>query len=82
MVNSQDGKIPNGDANSSLTEAEGSLRDILQIAVLHRWTILLSTVFVLATAFIYILRLRQSSEVSRDYMSSKPAPESSMNMKE
>ncbi len=56
MMNSHDGTIPNGDANSGLPQAEGSLHDILQIAVRHRWTILLTTAFVLAAAFVYILK--------------------------
>jgi len=56
MVNSHDGTIPNGDANSASSQAEGSLHDILQIAVRHRWTILLTTAFVLVAAFVYILK--------------------------
>jgi capsular exopolysaccharide synthesis family protein len=56
MVHSHDGTISNGEANSALTQEEGSLHDILQIAVRHRWTILLTTSFVLAAAFVYILK--------------------------
>jgi len=56
MVNSHDSTIPNGDANSALPQSEGSLHDILQIAVRHRWTILLTTSFVLVSAFFYILK--------------------------
>lgn len=56
MANSHESAIPNGDVNSALPQAEGSLHDILQIAVRHRWTILLTTVFVLAAGFVYILK--------------------------
>jgi len=56
MVNSHDSAIQNGDANSALAQAEGSMHDILQIAVRHRWVILLTTAFVLAAAFAYILK--------------------------
>ena len=56
MVNSHDSAVQNGDANSALTQAESSMHDILQVAIRHRWTILLTTAFVLAAAFVYILK--------------------------
>lgn len=56
MANLHDSAIQNGDVNSALSQAEGSLQDILQVAVRHRWTILLTTAFFVTIAFVHLLK--------------------------
>ena len=48
--------IENGGSNSMLSEQGDSLQDILQVALRHRWTILLTTVLFLVSAFVYLLK--------------------------
>ena len=50
-------RIENGSSNRTLLEREGIQQEsLLHIALRHRWTIFLTTVLFLITAFVYILK--------------------------
>lgn len=57
MANMLNNSVENGDSNLALPQAEMSLEGMLQIVLRHRWTILLTTVLFLGSAFVYLLKV-------------------------